>query len=93
MLLSPIPSSASTPQAVVPQRWPCAQVWDLLQIPNLDEIDGHYIQENAARVFPEDCGRAAHVIETRHFRNWMRNVGSARLLVEGEFETVRGCRR
>ena len=45
-----------------------------------------YVLGSAAQIFPEDRGRAEQVIETHHFRNWIINPGSAKLLVHGDFD-------
>jgi hypothetical protein len=57
-----------------------------LNMPNIDEVDLKKVLNSASDVIYSDRGRAQQMIQTRHFRDWMLNPISAKLLVHGDFD-------
>jgi hypothetical protein len=81
-----MPSRPSTPQPNGPAPWTPRDLWSLLRIPNFDETDLQHFLQSAGQALLEDRGRAAQMIETNHFRNWIVSSDSTKLLVHGDFD-------
>jgi hypothetical protein len=63
-------------------------LWLRLQIPNIDESDLQKALNSASDIIFSDRGRAQQVIQTRHFRDWMLSLTSAKLLIHGDFDDM-----
>ncbi|KAF4808398.1 hypothetical protein CGCSCA5_v012386 [Colletotrichum siamense] len=61
-------------------------LWACLQMPAIDEDDMQHIAGNTVLILHEDRGKAHQLLTARLFRNWMGRVGSAKLLVHGDFQ-------
>ncbi|KAF3054786.1 hypothetical protein GL218_07411 [Daldinia childiae] len=64
-------SRSCSPQPVLPQIETLDEVWEALQIPDIDHIDLNYITKKAGSLPFEDRGRAEQVVDTRQFKQWM----------------------
>lgn len=64
-------SRSSSPVPVYAQITNPAEIWDMLQIPELDTIDIDYAIKQSGRFSREDQGRAEQIVTTGPFKRWM----------------------
>ncbi|KAJ8125353.1 hypothetical protein O1611_g8286 [Lasiodiplodia mahajangana] len=90
---TPISSRPATPAHFLiadygPPPWAVRELWSLLRIPHIDEIDLERVLRNVGEVISEDRGRAEQALSAPQFRSWITNPGSAKLLVHGDFDNT-----
>ncbi|KAI1483383.1 hypothetical protein F4774DRAFT_367387, partial [Daldinia eschscholtzii] len=64
-------SRSCSPQSMTLQVQGPEELWEALQVPEIDNIDIEYIAKQAGGLPFEDRGRAEQVVDTRQFKQWM----------------------
>lgn len=64
-------SRSSTPTATFREIGSASDIWDILQVPELDALDLNQVINKSGRFAYEDHGRAEQVVGTSQFRKWM----------------------
>ncbi|KAI1130784.1 hypothetical protein F5Y10DRAFT_234803 [Nemania abortiva] len=95
---TPISSRPATPAHLLmpdygPPPWVPRELWPLLHIPHLDEIDLQYVLRNVGELILEDRGRAEQALSAPEFRSWIASPRSSKLLVHGDFDNTTAASR
>ncbi|OTB15343.1 hypothetical protein K445DRAFT_12109 [Daldinia sp. EC12] len=64
-------SRSCSPRSMTPQVQSPEELWEALQVPEIDNIDIEHITKQTGGLPFEDKGRAEKVVDTRQFKQWM----------------------
>ncbi|KAF4333485.1 hypothetical protein FBEOM_12693 [Fusarium beomiforme] len=79
---------ANTPQPSPYPVYKAEDIWRILDIPTLDELDIKCVLRRAGGILPEDRGRAEDIVDLRHFQQWVLNKEATTLLTHGDFDAA-----